>query len=312
MSTLASRVDPRPGNARLFTSIALLAGLSIAVQVVRDRGWEPYEPATQVLWLQSGAIVKRAAFGFDNLVADVYWMRAVVYYGGKRRADEAHRNFDLLYPILDLVTTLDPRFKIAYRFGAIFLTEAYPNGPGRPDLAVALLERGIDSTESNWEYMEDLGFVHYWWLQDYTAAAGWFERAGQRPGAPTWLAPLAATTLARGGDRRSSRMLWQQLHESTTDPWLKRNSETRLQQLDAMDMLDQLNAGVDRFSAREGRPPSDWRDLVTGEGLRGIPLDPSGAPFVLDPVTGRIGVSRRSPLWPLPTDTQALLAGPRR
>ena len=51
--------------------------------------------------------------------------------------------YDLLYPLLDLTTTLDPLFNIAYRFGAIFLAEAYPAGAGRPDLAVALLEKGI-------------------------------------------------------------------------------------------------------------------------------------------------------------------------
>ena len=54
--------------------------------------------------------------------------------------DEPDKNYDLLYPLLDLVTTLDPRFNVAYRFGAIFLVRAAPGGPGRPDLAIALLE----------------------------------------------------------------------------------------------------------------------------------------------------------------------------
>ena len=71
-------------------------------------------------------------------------MRAVVYYGGQRLATSQAQNYDLLYPLLDLVTTLDPLFSVAYRFGAIFLTEAYPDGPGRPDQRVALLERGIE------------------------------------------------------------------------------------------------------------------------------------------------------------------------
>ena len=29
--------------------------------------------------------------------------------------------YPLLYPMLDITTTLDPRFSIAYRFGSIFL-----------------------------------------------------------------------------------------------------------------------------------------------------------------------------------------------
>ena len=35
-------------------------------------------------------------------------------------------DYPLLYPLLDITTTLDPRFNIAYRFGAIFLAEPYP------------------------------------------------------------------------------------------------------------------------------------------------------------------------------------------
>ena len=47
--------------------------------------------------------------------------------------------------MLDLTTTLDPLFNVAYRFGAIFLAEPYPGGAGRPDLAIALLEKGLQA-----------------------------------------------------------------------------------------------------------------------------------------------------------------------
>jgi hypothetical protein len=240
------------------------------------------------------------------VAADVYWMRAVVYYGGKRRAGAdapgTPANFGQLYPLLDLVTSLDPNFRVAYRFGAIFLTEAYPSGPGRPDLAIALLQRGLENDPSRWEYMEDIGFVYYWWLKDYKQAAAWFTRASEQPAAPSWLAPLAATTLAQGGDRRSSRLLWTQLLQTTDVEWVRGNARLRLQQLDAMDTIDELNRRVQRFIAREQRPPRDWREFGTAEGLRGLPLDPAGTPYQLDVTTGRIDLSRESSLWPLPSE----------
>ena len=306
MITGAAGVGPRPLNRHLYAAVAALLALSIGVQVVRDRGWQAYEPANPLLWLRAGPVARRLALGFDNLAADVYWMRAVVYYGGKRRGEEAGRNYDLLYPLLDLVTTLDPHFKMAYRFGAIFLTEAFPSGPGHPDLAVSLLQRGVAADPGTWEYMQDIGFVYYWWLQDFTAAAEWFDKAGTQPGAPTWLKPLAATTLARGGDRVSSRFLWRQIAESTDVDWLKTNAQLRLAQLDAMDEIDALNQIVGRVTTREGRPPRTWQQLVSSERLRGVPVDPAGVAFTLDPVTGRIGLARQSPLWPLPTDTPVL------
>lgn len=312
MSSALSESDQRPSSRRLHVVMGGLLALSIAVQVVRDRGWQPYVPTTPLLWFQSGPLLKRVSLGFDNLLADVYWIRAVVYYGGMRRADDAHRNFDLLDPLLTLVTTLDPHFRVAYRFGAVFLTEAYPSGPGRPDRAIALLERGLAANPSGWEYMHDIGFVYYWWLRDYKAAGEWFGKAGQLPGAPIWLSALGATTLAQGGDRQSSRFLWRQVLESSDGGWFRQNAQLRLAQLDAMDVTDELNRASRRFAAREGRPPQTWRELVTGEGLRGIPLDPAGVPYVLDAATGRIDVSRESQLWPLPTDTPALQPPPAK
>lgn len=280
----------------------MLLVLSIGVQVVRDRGWQPYEPTNPLLWLNTGLPVKRLSLGYSNLAADLYWIRAVVYYGGKKRGSEADRNFELLAPLLDLTTSLDTRFKVAYRFGAVFLTEGYPSGPARPDLAIALLQRAMQANPHAWEYPHDIGFIYYWWLQDFKKAAEWFDRAGDLPGAAEWLKPLAAITLAQGGDRRSSRFLWTKILETTDVDWLRKSATMRLSQLDAMDQVDALNQFVARFTARQGHPPHSWQELVAGERLRGVPLDPSGVPYILDPVSGRIGLARESSLWPLPVE----------
>ena len=306
MTAMTTLTGLRPSNQWLYVTIAGLMALSVAIQVVRDRGWLPYVPPNPAMWVQSGPTAGRLALSFDSLVADIYWMRAVVYYGGKRgaiaggSAPAETANFDLLYPLLDLVTSLDPHFKVAYRFGAIFLTEAYPSGPGRPDLGISLLQRGIERDAARWEYMEDVGFIYYWWLRDFQKAAEWFKRAGEQPGAPSWLGPLAATTLAQGGDRQSSRFLWTQLLENTDVDWLRTNARHRLQQLDAMDVIDELNKRSQAFMAREGRPARDWRELAAAAALRGVPLDPSGRPYVFDPATGRIDLDRQSSLAPLP------------
>ena len=301
-----AHADLRPSNRWFYAVIAALLAASTAIQMVRDRGWAPYVPPNPPMWVRSGPLARKLALGFDNLAADVYWMRAVVYYGGKRHttadgsATSQTANFDLLYPLLDLVTSLDPHFNVAYRFGAIFLTEQYPSGPGRPDLAIALLQRGIEQDDARWEYMQDIGFVHYWWLRDFAKAAEWFKRAGEQPGAPSWLAPLAATTLAQGGDRQSSRFLWRQILENADLEWLRTNATHRLRQLDAMDVIDELNKRSQEFMTRERRPARDWREMAAAAGLRGIPLDPSGQPYVYDPATGVIDLDRQSYLWPLP------------
>jgi tetratricopeptide (TPR) repeat protein len=296
----------RPRRAPALAAIAVLMAAVVAIQVVRDRGWTPYEPENSVLWIRSGEAAKRLSLSFDNIVADVYWIRAVIYFGGRRRA-AGPRKYDELYPLLDLVTSLDPHFKVAYRFGALFLSEPPPGGPGRPDQAIALLERGIER-DNRWDYYEDIGFVHYWWRHDYKSAAEWFKKAAGQPGAPNWLLGLSATTFAAGGSRESSRQLWTELLNDADAEYIQGQARHRLRQLDAMDTIDSISAALQRFRDREGRLPKSWQELAAAERWRGIPVDPEGVPFVVDPNTGKVDVAKNSPMWPLPSEPPQALA----
>jgi hypothetical protein len=283
------------------------------------------------LYITSGSMLKRLTIGYTALAADLYWVRALQYYGGAKlhlaavselpasaRAEFADGGpasprevseptlpvvnaYPLLYPMLDLTTTLDPRFNVAYRFGSIFLAEPYPGGAGRPDLAIELLEKGLRARPDKWEYMQDVGFVHYWWRQDYKAAADWFDRASKIPGAPWWLQSLAASTLAEGGDRQSSRRMWQSIRDSSEIAFLKNDAQRRLTQFDALDQVDQLQLLVDRASASAGAAVTVWIALVRGRLLPGLPADPSGTPYEIDP-SGRVIVSPASPLMPMPQE----------
>ena len=40
--------------------------------------------------------------------------------------------------------------------------------------------------------------------------------------------------------------------------------------------------------------------------LRGLPLDPTGTPYEIDPATGRVTLSTTSSLWPLPEEPRRL------
>jgi hypothetical protein len=68
--------------------------------------------------------------------------------------------------------------------------------------------------------MQDLGFVYYWHLRDFTSAARGLPACLGDAGAPNWMRPLAAVTLAEGGHRNASRALWMELAKSE-EPWLR-------------------------------------------------------------------------------------------
>jgi hypothetical protein len=284
------------------TLVLAAAGLAAAVglQVVRDRLYPREEIAAQrLLYVRSPDVVRRAVLAFDALAADVYWIRALQHYGGDRLGEDRQGRYELLYPLLDLTTSLDPYFTIAYRFGAIFLSEPPPGGPGRPDRAIDLLQKGIEAQPEKWQYYHDVAFVHYWQLRDMEAAARWFRLAAAQPGAPRWLEPVAASMLIKGGDRASARFILRQLLESE-EVWVRRMAARALQQVDALDTIDQLEALVARVRLPEGQPYS-WDLLIRGGALRRVPVDPTGMPFQIDPDTGRVSVSDHSELFPMPS-----------
>jgi hypothetical protein len=277
---------------------ALLTGV-VGLQVLRDRVTPPRPEAPPVLWLQSPALAKRMTLAFADIAADIYWIRAVVHYGSDRRAPDAPYRFALLYPLLDLTTTLDPNFDVAARLGAIFLSEGGAGGPGRTDQALALLEKGRRHDPRRWQYSHDIGFVHYWWRRDYASAAAEFRRASELPDAPNWLRTLAGTTLLESGDRQAARTLWRELRASSDVEWLRRAADYRLAQLQALDDIDALAARVGEAAQRLGRPPRSWADVAAAGVLPGIPADPSGVPYTLDE-HGAVTLGAGSALAPLP------------
>jgi tetratricopeptide (TPR) repeat protein len=290
----------RPAGAVVMLA-AVAAAIALAAAVLHAREDTYPLPVSQerLLFLRSGRTADRLFLSFDALAADVYWIRTIQHYGRDLKSTRTVDRFALLQPLLDLTTTLDPHFNIAYRFGAIFLAERPPKGPGRPDQAIALLEKGLAANPGRWQYAHDIGFVHYWYTGDYAEAARWFNRAADMPHAPEWIRPLAALTVARGGDRQSARRLLQEL-ASSSQGYVAASAERGLAQLQALDEIDALGRLVDRFHRETGSYPEGWMDLVRARWLPGIPADPSRTPFVYDPASHAAVLSHASPLWPLP------------
>jgi hypothetical protein len=155
-----------------------------------------------------------------------------------------------------------------------------------------------------WEFAEDIGFVYYWWEQDYEKAAESFKQASEMPDAPNWLSAMAAVTLARGGNRESSRRLWSEVLNSPDTSWLKQQATFRLTQLDAMDQIATLESVVRLYQQKTGMLPQSWIDLNRAGFIRGVPLDPARHQYQLNPASGAVTLSKDSPLNPLPLPEQ--------
>jgi len=243
--------------------------------------------------LRSGKLVKVMSLEYAPLLADIYWTRVVQYYGNKRVRGQT--NLDLLWPLLDITTTLDPNLLIAYRFGAMFLSQAPPSGAGRPDLAVQLIERGIQANPEYWRLYEDLGFVYYFDLKDYQKASAAFLEGSKKPNAQLWMKVMAARVAAEGESFETSMFLWKDIYDSTLDPSVKKNALQHLQLLKAKEDCKQIDALANEYTRRFGKRPARMNDLVQAGLIRGIPGDPLGFAYVFGE-DGKAELNLDSPL----------------
>ena len=283
-------------SLRLALVLALAAPLAPLAQQRIDQRAGLFRAQEEVLYLWSGEQVKRLTPGFESLAADVYWLRTVQYFGGQRLF-ASDKRFELLRPLIEITTTLDPRFEVAYRYGAIFLSESPPLGAGRPREGIEVLELGARALPTSWRLRQDLGFFYFVFLGDAAAAARVLVEASQIPGAAFWLRPMAADLLAKGGDRESSRRMWRQMFEQAEEGIIRENARVRLQILDSLDVRDQLAAAVAEFERRHGRRPARLDELMVDGAWHGPIVDVAGYAFGYDPGTGRVSISEQSPMW---------------
>jgi hypothetical protein len=274
-----------PSQSRILW--AALAGVPLlfvaiaALQAKIDAGTAAYTRDSEDVLLRSPSVVKNLSLGYDSLLADIYWTRAVQYYGA--RAGVSGSKFDMLWPLLDIATTLDPKLIIAYRFGAIFLSEPTPAGAGRPDLAIELVKRGIAQNPDNWYMSGDLGFLYYWWLKDYSAASAAYLEGSKIPNAPSWLKMMAGRIAEKGGSLETSRMIWSEIYDTTKDENVRKRAMENLRGLRAREdelVIDQL---AQEFERRYGHFPASMTEMKSAGLLRGIPADPAGYPYLLGP-----------------------------
>jgi hypothetical protein len=266
----------------LWKAVVALPLLLAAVAFVQGRidAEKRAEPIQQEeLVFRSGPLLKKLSLGYDPLLADIYWTRAVQYYGA--RTGMRNATFELLAPLLDITTALDPRLVVAYRFGAIFLSEPGPIGAGRTDLAVDLVKRGIAANPDQWLLYHDLGFLYYWRLKDYPEAAATYLAGSKVKGAPPFMKLMAARIAENGGSIETSRLIFSELYESTKDPNVRKEVLKQLRSLKAQEDEMHLDDLIEQYRKRLGRNPVSMKDLVTARLLRGFPVDPLGFPYVI-------------------------------
>jgi len=282
-------------NERLKTitlGLVVVVGMVCAVLLVRwtDTLRPPVDPnqIDERLYVNDKT-ARRMSLGFNGLAADWYWMRSLQYVGKKmfkhpgdiRLDDLSNLNLKLLAPLLETATTLDPEFIEPYEYAAVILPALDVQH------AIRLIEKGIAANPNAWRLYHHLGYI-YWRQGEYEKASETYGRGAQIPGAPAWMEAMRAKLLSDGGSRSTAREVYTRMYEQSKEEHVREMARKHLMRLDSLDQRDGLRKLFTAYKSRNGKCPDSWleleqlfRTLRIPMDKSGAPLDPSGAPYVL-------------------------------
>jgi len=281
-------------NLVAFAVLALSMAGAIATLYAIDRTPRG-SVAQEALYLRSSKALRRMSLGYTGLLADIYWTRAVQYFGQQHHSGSG--DFRLLAPLLEVTTELDPRLFPAYEFGANFLAPKPPNGAGLPGSALALMKYGIEHNPDQWRLYYNLGFLYYTELKDYAKAADAFAEGAKLPVTNQFMPILAARMAQHAGEFDTARMLWFTTYQSTKEAQVRENAVQHLLALQVDEDVTQLEQVVEKYREKTGgRLPLSMGDLERAGFIHGTPADPKGHPYKLTP-DGRIEVQNPENLY---------------
>jgi hypothetical protein len=200
--------------------VVVLAGAVAATVRVKSYTYRPY--LYDNLYLPSGRFMEQVSLGYKQITADVIWFQAVQYYGGYRKGEH-----DLAYfeGLIRLVNELDPHFIFPYVFGALVLSQDME----ALDRGIRILRGGMHHNPTNWELPFEIGFLYFVDARNNDMAARYFDLASRMPGAPDLARRFAAFVYSRAGHNELSIRMWEELKETTDEPYMRDLADRYLQ-----------------------------------------------------------------------------------
>ncbi|NIQ13751.1 MAG: hypothetical protein GTO02_04905 [Candidatus Dadabacteria bacterium] len=270
-------------NRILFSLIVILFIISIPVQKSIDSRRNKFRSIENVLYLNSKTL-KRLSLGYEELIADIYWLRALQYFGNTKFSEQ---DSEKLYKYFDILTDLDKKFINAYRYGATFIGEAPPLGLGDLDNAVLLLDKGRKNNPKSYRIPLEEGFLFYFYTKNYDRAAELFEESANNVDKSdirrASIRGMAASAKLRGGKRETAKQIWKYIYDTNPNQGRKNYALLNIKELDTMDVEDSLTMIMSQFYKDYSRYPLSLNEFATYRYLEKIPKDHGDNDFIIAP-----------------------------
>lgn len=170
----------------------------------------------------SAVALKMLSLGFDQLLADFYWLCFVQYMGDTEARKIDHYADAEKYA--DIVASLDPKFLKVYYFSAFIIGSEQH----RPDLAAEIIDRGIAANQDNWYLPFIAGINQYLYAHDEVRAAKYYRMAAKFPDAPKWLGRQAEILEAKIPSLIKETNVWDSIYRSSSDSVVRERARAKL------------------------------------------------------------------------------------
>ncbi len=244
--------------------IAFLIVLSIPLQIKIDSMRDESRLIERTLYFDSSTL-KKLSLGYEELLSDIYWLRAIQYFGSSDIPWEK-KDPEILFRYFDIITDLDPKFVNAYRFGGTFLAEPFPLGLDSFELGIKLLDKGRKNNPDNFRIPLEEAFLYYIYAKDYKRAAELFKEASEKPGLSDLrrasIAGMAAASLSKKGDLKLAREIWKLIYETSDNEGRRKFALQNIWEIDTRLLERKLTRALRKYVKDKGRFPRDVSELI--------------------------------------------------
>jgi len=233
----------------------------------------------------SPKVLKVMSLGYDEIVADIYWFRALQYFGN-RDIQKKIKKPEVVYKYFDIITELDPKFVNAYRFGGMFLSDPLPLGFNRLDLGTLLYDKGRKHNPDNFRIPLEQGFQYYFYSDDKNKSAELFMEASEKPGLTenrkSSFKGMSASALRDGGNNDLAIIIWEDIYNNSTSEARKKFALLNIKELNTRKLENTLTEFANLYEKVYGNFPSDINDLLILNEVKKLPKDHEDQDFYID------------------------------
>jgi hypothetical protein len=216
------------------------------------------------------------AFGFRNFFADIVWLEAVQVMGDLKIPPA---EYDRLFELLNVEANFDPKFDIPYLLGGLVLGES----PDHARKALKVFERGKGEYPADWRFPFYIGYTNYFSLGETETAGKAMAEAARLPGSPTYLPGLASRMLSEAKEPGAALAMVETIVRQENDPARRAVLERRIREVTVERDLQALERAVEWYREKMGVLPRELSDLVRAGVLSGIPPEPNGGRYLMEP-----------------------------